>query len=70
MAAMTTVLNVGMAPCLAMGMTYVQGAQSISLLMENAVLNEKLAQITGRASTDQCVALILDAGAIGIKKGK
>lgn len=70
MAMQTNLINVGTAPCLAMGMTYTAGAHSVGLLMENAVLNEKLAQVTANAGIDQCVALILTTGAAATAAGK
>lgn len=70
MAMQSNLINVGTAPGLAMGMTYSVAAHSIGLLMENAVLNEKLSQITARAGLDQCVVLILAAGAAGAAKGE
>ena len=66
----TSLINVGLAPPTAMGMVYAQGASSIGLFMQNAVLNEKLCQITSRASLEQCLVLILAAGAAGAVKGK
>lgn len=60
-----SLVNVAMAPPLAMGMVYNQGAQSISLLMQNAVFNEKLSQMSSQASLDQCLAFIIAGGAAG-----
>lgn len=66
----TNMINIGMAAPTSMGMVYAQGASSIGLFMQNAVLNEKLSQITNRAGLEQCLVLILAAGAAGAAKGK
>lgn len=63
MDAQTSLLTVAMAPPLSMGMLYCVAGQSIGLLMENAVFNEKLSQITCNASVAQCCALMIAAGA-------
>ena len=70
MSIQANIINMGMAPPLAMGMVYAQGANSIGLFMQNAVFNEKLSQITSQAGLEQCLVLILAAGAAGAAKGK
>ena len=70
MSIQANLINIGIAPPAAMGMVYAQGASSIGLFMQNAVLNEKLSQITSRAGLDQCLVLILAAGAAGAAKGQ
>ena len=66
----TTLVNVGMAPGVAIGMTYTASAHSVGLLMENAVQNERFSQLTSQASLEQTLALILATGAAGAAKGQ
>ncbi|WP_163931651.1 RebB family R body protein [Paraferrimonas sp. SM1919] len=66
----TSLLNTAIAPPLSMGLTYIAAGQSVGMLMENAVFNEKLAQITANTSVNQCCALMVASGVIGISKGK
>lgn len=61
----SALINLGMAPNVAMGMVYCTGANSIGLLMHNAIINENLSKITGRASVEQCLAMLLASGAAG-----
>lgn len=66
----TTFSNCGVAPVVAMGMTYTASAHSIGLLMENAVQHERNCQLSSQASIAQCLALILATGAAGATKGQ
>lgn len=63
--AATVLLPVAMSPALAMGMTYVAMAGSISLAMENAVAAEQRGQVIGEAATARVLGMILAAGAKG-----
>lgn len=58
-------LAVGLAPSIAMGMTYVAMADSIGLAMENAVANQQRGQVTANAALVQVLALIITKGAAG-----
>jgi hypothetical protein len=60
----SVLLPVAMSPPLAMGMTYVAMAGSISLAMENAVAAEQRGQVIGGAATAQVLTVIL---AVGLK---
>ena len=62
--AVSLLLPVAMSPPLAMGMTYVAMAGSISLAMENAAAAEQRGQVIGEAATAQVLAMIL---AVGVK---
>lgn len=70
MAIQASLINVSLAPEVAIGMVYSQGAHSIGLLMENAVFNEMLSQLSSRASLEQCLALLISTGAAGAAKGE
>jgi len=59
-----TALNIGAAPSLAMGMTYIAMADSVAHLMSNAVSAEKFSQVIQNANVTQCCALILPVGAV------
>ena len=61
-AADATALVIGTAPSLAMGMTYVAMAGTISDVMANAVVAEKNMQIIAEAATVIVDALIIKAG--------
>ena len=61
-----TLLPVGMAPAVSMGMTYIAMAGSISLAMENAVAAQQRGQLVGEAATVQVLTLVIAAGAAGI----
>jgi Ca2+/Na+ antiporter len=63
MGADTAALLIGTAPSLAMGMTYVAMANSISDVMANAVVAEKNMQTIATAATVVVSALIIKAGA-------
>lgn len=58
-------MNVGAAAPVSMGMTYMAMADSISILMNNAVGAEKFSQIIQNTSVTQCCALIIAIGAAG-----
>lgn len=66
----TFLVNLGSAPVVAMGMTYTSSANSIALLMNNAVNNERLSKVLGNAVITQCLAQVVAAGAVGAVKGK
>lgn len=61
--ATASMLDLGLAPATAMGMTYVAMAGTVALAMENAVAAEQRGQVIGEAATVQVVALIIAAGA-------
>lgn len=48
---------------MAMGMTYLAMADSISLAMQNAVSNQQRAQVTAAAAVTQTLVLIIKLGA-------
>lgn len=54
-----TLINLGNSAPLAMSLTYISAAQSMGIMMNNAVSNEHFSQIISTASTSQCNALIL-----------
>jgi hypothetical protein len=56
-------LDVGLAPSVAMGMTYVSMADSLGLAMANAVANQQRCQVVADAAVTQVLALIIAAGA-------
>lgn len=56
-------MNVGIAPSVAMGMTYVAMADSIAKVMGNATTAQQNMQITSNAATTTAVAMILAQGA-------
>jgi hypothetical protein len=59
-------LDVGLAPSVAMGMTYVSMADSMGLAMANAVANQQRGQVVADAATVQVLALIIAAGSTAI----
>ena len=48
---------------MAMGMTYLAMADSISLAMQNAVSNQQRGQVTAAAAVNQALVLIIKLGA-------
>jgi hypothetical protein len=60
---MTPLLNVAQAPAVAMGMTYLAMADSISLSMQNAVANQQRGQVSAAAAVAQTLVLIIKLGA-------
>ena len=56
-------IDIGLAPSVAMGMTYVAMADSIGLAMANAVANQQRGQVVAGAAVTQVVALIIAVGA-------
>jgi hypothetical protein len=56
-------LGVALSPSAAMGMTYVSMADSIGLMMANAVANQQGMQAITNAAVVQVVAMILVKGA-------
>lgn len=56
-------LGVALTPSAAMGMTYVTMADSIGLMMANAVTNQQGMQAITSAAVVQVVAMILKKGA-------
>lgn len=56
-------LVIGEAPAMAMGMTYVAMADSISLAMSNAVAAQQRGQVLGAAALAQVLVLIIAKGA-------
>lgn len=61
-------LEVGTAPSVAMGMTYLAMADSIGLAMNNAVAAQQRGQTIGTAALAQVLAMIISAGAAGMTK--
>ena len=59
-----TALNVGLAPSVAMGMTYVAMADSMGIAMANAVSNQQRCQVVAGAVLTQVLTLIIVAGSI------
>lgn len=64
----STATNLIVAPALSLDMVAVVMANSIGLLMENAVVAEQNTQQISNASVAQCCALIISAGAAGATK--
>lgn len=60
---MPSTLNPAQAPAVAMGMTYLAMADSISLSMRNAVANQQRGQVTAAAAVSQTLVLIIKLGA-------
>jgi hypothetical protein len=60
---MAPLLNVAQAPAVAMGMTYLAMADSISLSMQNAVANQQRGQVSAAAAVAQTLVLIIKLGA-------
>lgn len=60
---MPSTLNPAQAPSVAMGMTYLAMADSISLAMQNAVANQQRGQATATAAVSQALVLIIKLGA-------
>ncbi|MES2947640.1 MAG: RebB family R body protein [Pseudomonadota bacterium] len=56
-------LSLAQAPAMAMGMTYLAMADSISLAMQNAVSNQQRGQVTAAAAVTQSLVLIITLGA-------
>ncbi len=56
-------ITLASAPSVAMGMTYIMTADSISLEMENATANQQRGQVIATASLVQVTALIISKGA-------
>ncbi|HVL40669.1 MAG TPA: RebB family R body protein [Brevundimonas sp.] len=56
-------LSVGLAPSVAMSMTYVTMADSVGLAMENAVANQQRGQVIANAALVQVLAMIITKGA-------
>jgi hypothetical protein len=56
-------LSLAQAPAMAMGMTYLAMADSISLSMQNAVSNQQRGQVTAAAAVNQTLVLIIKLGA-------
>ncbi len=54
----------GLAPALAMDMTYLAMAGSIGQAMQNAVANQQRGQVLAQASLAQVLALIILKGAV------
>jgi len=54
----------GLAPALAMDMTYIAMAGSIGLAMGNAVANQQRGQVIAQAALVQVLALIIKKGAV------
>lgn len=63
--ALNTGLNLGVAQSFSVAATAVAMANSISLVMENAVISEKSSQAMQNASVAQCCVLMIAAGAAG-----
>lgn len=61
--AATSLIDVGLAPSIAMGMTYTAGAHSLALAMANATANQQRGQTIAETALGQVLALILKAGA-------
>ncbi|MHB8287057.1 MAG: RebB family R body protein [Caulobacteraceae bacterium] len=58
-----TALSVGMAPAVAMDMTYLAMAGSLGLVMQNAAANQQRGQVLSSAAMAQVIALIIAKGA-------
>jgi len=63
----STAANLAVAQPFSLGITAVAMANSIGLLMENAVIAEKGAQAIQNAGVAQCCALMIAAGAAKVK---
>ena len=61
--ARSAALSLAQAPAMAMGMTYLAMADSISLAMQNAVSNQQRGQVTAAAAVTQTLVLIIKLGA-------
>ncbi|TBR41725.1 hypothetical protein CBF23_008935 [Marinomonas agarivorans] len=61
--------NIAAAPAFSVAAASVSMANSIGILMENAVNNESQSQSIQNASVSQCCVLMLAAGAAGASKG-
>jgi hypothetical protein len=57
--------HLGQVPSLAMGMVYLSNADSIGLVMSNAVASQHNGRIIANASLSQALVLILSKGASG-----
>jgi len=64
----SSLLNIGYAAPVSMGLTYVAMANSIAKLMSNAVSAEGYSQVIQNSSVTQCCALIIAAGAAEVTK--
>ncbi|WP_044559708.1 RebB family R body protein [Azospirillum sp. B4] len=60
--AAASILNVGLAPVMAMGMTHMMMADSIGLVMANASANQQRGQVLAAAALAQVLAMILAEG--------
>ncbi|AWJ85843.1 hypothetical protein TSH58p_20045 (plasmid) [Azospirillum sp. TSH58] len=60
--AANTAIPLGLAPSLAMDMTYVAMADSLGLAMQNAVANQQRAQVITEAALAQVLTLIITKG--------
>ncbi|MQP68123.1 hypothetical protein GE253_22660 [Niveispirillum sp. SYP-B3756] len=58
-----TVINVAMAPSIAMGMVYTSTAQALGLAMANATANQQRGQAIGEAVLGRVVTMILQSAA-------
>jgi len=58
-----TLLAIGEAPAIAMGMTYVAMAASIGLAMENATAAQQRGQVIAEAALVQVLTMIIAKGA-------
>ena len=57
--------TVGVAPAVAMGMTYIAMADSLGLAMENAVANQQRGQVLAGAALASVLAQIIAKGSSG-----
>ena len=62
-------INLASAQSFSVGMSAVMMANSIGLLMENAVGNEKSSQLIQTAGVAQCCALMIAAGTAKVASG-
>lgn len=67
--AQMTVLNVAVAPMVAMGMVDISMANSIGNMMANAVSAQQNCQVIENASVTQCCALMIAVGIAQAAKG-
>lgn len=67
--AVSSMVNVGLSPSLAISLTYVASGQSVGMLMENAVANKQHSQTIVGTCVDQCCTLMLGVGAAAAAKG-
>jgi hypothetical protein len=58
-----TTLDIGLAPSVAMGMTYMATAHSLGLAMANATASQQRGQTVADAALGQVLALIISAPA-------